>query len=97
MVGDRTVRLGDIAEVRRGYADPPQPMFRVNGEPAIGLGIAMRDGGDILALGQNIERAMAEIQAELPIGIEPHPGRRPGGHGRPRDQRVHDLACGRRS
>ncbi|MGH6690952.1 MAG: efflux RND transporter permease subunit, partial [Gammaproteobacteria bacterium] len=50
-VGDRTVRLGDIAEVRRGYADPPQPMFRVNGEPAIGLGIAMRDGGVILALG----------------------------------------------
>jgi multidrug efflux pump len=70
-VGDRTVRLGDIAEVRRGYADPPQPMFRVNGEPAIGLGIAMRDGGDILALGQNIERAMVGIQAGLPIGIEP--------------------------
>jgi multidrug efflux pump len=70
-VGDRTVRLGDIAEVRRGYADPPQPMFRVNGEPAIGLGIAMRDGGDILALGRNIEAAMAAIQAGLPIGIEP--------------------------
>ena len=47
-------------------------MFRVDGEPAIGIGIAMRDGGDILALGRNIERAMAEIQAELPIGIEPH-------------------------
>ena len=46
------IRLSDIAEVRRGYADPPQPMFRVNGKPAIGLGIAMRDGGDILALGQ---------------------------------------------
>ena len=71
VVGDRVVRLGDVAEVRRGYADPPQPMFRVNGEPAIGLGIAMREGGDILALGRNIERAMAEIQAELPIGIEP--------------------------
>jgi multidrug efflux pump len=70
-VGDRTVRLGDIAEVRRGYADPPQPLFRVNGKPAIGLGIAMRDGGDILALGRNIEAAMAGIQANLPIGIEP--------------------------
>ena len=42
----------DIAKIRRGFADPPQPMFRVNGEPAIGLAIAMRDGGDILALGQ---------------------------------------------
>ena len=67
----RTIRLGDIAEVRRGYADPPQPMFRVNGKPAIGLAIAMRDGGDILALGRNIKQAMAEIQTDLPIGIEP--------------------------
>src|SRR5262249_9227511 len=49
--------------------DPPQPMFRVNGEPAIGLAIAMRDGGDILALGRNLQRAMAEITADLPIGI----------------------------
>ena len=67
----RIIRLGDIADVRRAYVDPPQPMFRVNGGPAIGLGIAMQDGGDILALGQNIEREMARIQAALPIGIEP--------------------------
>jgi multidrug efflux pump len=71
LVDGRVVRLGDIAEIERGYADPPQPMFRVNGEPAIGLGIAMREGGDILALGRNISQAMADIQAELPIGIEP--------------------------
>lgn len=70
-VGGRMLRLADIAQVRRGYADPPQPQFRVNGEPAIGLGIAMRDGGDILALGQNIKKRMNEITAELPIGVEP--------------------------
>jgi multidrug efflux pump subunit AcrB len=70
-VGDRMVRLADIASVQRGFADPPQPMFRVNGQNAIGLGIAMRDGGDILALGQNIKKAMAAITADLPIGIEP--------------------------
>ena len=69
--GGRMLRLSDIAQVRRGYSDPPQPLFRVNGEPAIGLAIAMRDGGDILALGRNIKRAMAEITADLPIGIEP--------------------------
>ena len=46
-------------------------MFRVNGKPAIGLAIAMRDGGDILALGRNIASAMAAITADLPIGIEP--------------------------
>jgi multidrug efflux pump subunit AcrB len=67
----RLIRLRDIAEIRRGYADPPQPMFRVNGQPAIGLAIAMRDGGDILALGRNIEQAMHEITADLPLGIEP--------------------------
>ena len=65
-------RLSDIATIKRTYSDPPQPMLRFNGQPAIGIGIAMRAGGDVLALGQNIERAMSEIRADLPIGIEPH-------------------------
>ena len=67
----RLLRLGDIADVRRAYVDPPQPMFRVNGKPAIGLAIAMREGGDILTLGRNIQHTMDEITADLPIGIEP--------------------------
>ncbi|WP_280177353.1 efflux RND transporter permease subunit [Blastochloris tepida] len=70
-VGGRMLRLSDIARVHRAYADPPQPQFRVNGQPAIGLAIAMREGGDILALGQRIDRAMAQIKADLPVGIEP--------------------------
>ena len=70
-VNGRMLRLGDIAQVRRGYSDPPQPLFRANGEPAIGLAIAMREGGDILALGNNIQRAMAEITRSLPLGINP--------------------------
>ncbi len=69
-VGDRMLRLRDIADVRRGFSDPPQPMFRINGEPAIGLAIAMRDGGDTLALGRNVAKAITDIQAELPHGIE---------------------------
>mgnify|MGYP005849990929 CR=1 FL=1 len=71
VVNGRSVRLGDIAETRRAYVDPPRPLFRVNGEPAIGLAIAMVDSGDILALGAAIKAAMAELTAELPIGIEP--------------------------
>ncbi len=67
----RLVRLGDIAEVRRTFVDPPQPIFRVNGKPAIGLAIAMREGGDILTLGRNVQRTMEEITADLPLGIEP--------------------------
>jgi multidrug efflux pump subunit AcrB len=70
-IGERMLRLRDIADVRRGYTDPPQPMFRIDGEPAIGLAIAMRDGGDTLALGRNVARAIADIRAELPHGIEP--------------------------
>jgi multidrug efflux pump subunit AcrB len=66
----RMIRLGDIARVTRGPADPAQPMFRVNARDAIGLAIAMRKGGDVLALGHNVERAMAEIVADLPVGIE---------------------------
>ena len=69
--GERIFRLGDIATVKRGFVDPPQPMFRVNGKPAIGLAIAMRDAGDILALGDNVRKEMADIVANLPVGIEP--------------------------
>ncbi|MGB8145272.1 MAG: efflux RND transporter permease subunit [Chromatiaceae bacterium] len=69
-IGERMLRLGDIAQVRRGLADPPQPMFRVNGQDALGLAIVMRDGGDILALGDSIRQAMQGIVADLPIGIE---------------------------
>ena len=67
----RVIRLGDIAHVTRGPADPAQPMFRVNGRDGIGLAIAMRKGGDVLALGHNVTKAMAGITANLPVGIEP--------------------------
>jgi multidrug efflux pump subunit AcrB len=70
-VGGRMLRLADIATVRRGFSDPPQPLFRVNGTPAIGLAIAMRDGGDILTLGENVTAAVEKAKAELPLGIEP--------------------------
>ena len=66
----RLLRLGDIADVRRIFVDPPQPIFRINGQPGIGLAIAMREGGDILALGQKIRSTMKEITNNLPIGID---------------------------
>jgi multidrug efflux pump subunit AcrB len=70
VIGERVFRLTDIATIRRGFADPPQPMFRVNGIPAIGLAIAMREAGDILALGRNVQSTIAEIRGSLPVGIE---------------------------
>ncbi|MCW2242727.1 efflux RND transporter permease subunit [Azospirillum canadense] len=73
VAGGRMLRLRDVAEVHRDFADPPQPLFRVDGKPAIGLAIAMRPGGDILALGRNIAAEMARVTADLPVGIEAHP------------------------
>lgn len=69
-VNGRLIRLGDVADIRRGYADPPQPMFRVNGVPALGLAVSMSDGGDVIALGKSLKARMAELTANLPIGIE---------------------------
>lgn len=70
--GDHFYRLADIAEIRRDYVDPPQPMFRYNGTPAIGLALSMRQGGDILALGANMEKRVEQIVAKLPVGIDVH-------------------------
>jgi multidrug efflux pump len=64
------IRLGDIATVTRGYADPPTPMFRFNGEPAIGLAVSMSKTGDVLQLGKNLERAMKAVENDLPLGID---------------------------
>jgi multidrug efflux pump len=64
-----TLRLGDIAEIRRDYQDPPQIKVRHQGQEVIALGVSMVKGGDILALGKALTAATAQIQAELPIGI----------------------------
>jgi multidrug efflux pump len=71
-VDGRLIRLSDIAKISRGYEDPPAPSFRFNGTPAIGIGISMAKGGDVLALGRNIHAAMERVRADLPVGIEPH-------------------------
>ena len=70
LINNQLFRLTDLGEVRRGYADPPQPLFRVNGTAGIAMGVSMRDGGDVLALGKNIKRAMDEFTADLPLGID---------------------------
>ncbi|AWV08459.1 efflux RND transporter permease subunit [Marilutibacter maris] len=71
-VGDRTFRLGDIAEIRRGFADPAAPRMRFRGQDAIGIGVAMRDGGNILDLGETLESEFARLQDTLPAGMELH-------------------------
>jgi multidrug efflux pump subunit AcrB len=65
-------RLADVATIEEGYTDPPQPMFRFDGDRAIGLAISMAQGGNNLVFGEDVAHKMAEIVANLPVGIEPH-------------------------
>jgi multidrug efflux pump len=69
---DRFFRLGDIATVKRAYVDPAQPMFRYNGQPAIGLAVSMTSGGDVLALGHNVKERVTQLARELPVGVDLH-------------------------
>ncbi len=70
--GDRLFRLGDVARVWRGYADPPQPKLRWQGRPAVGLALSMTRGGNILDLGEHLEATVAQLKAQLPVGLELH-------------------------
>jgi multidrug efflux pump len=72
LVNGQHLRIGDIARVSRGLADPPGPQMRVGGQPAIGLGVVMNKGGDVIELGENLEQAMGRIKADLPAGIDVH-------------------------
>src|SRR5688572_26907257 len=64
------LRLSDIAEVRRGYVDPPMVKVRHQGREVIMLGVAMTKGGDIIELGQSLRGATDEIGRRLPAGMK---------------------------
>src|SRR5882724_904660 len=68
----RTLTLGDVAEIKRGYTDPRQVSMRFNGKPVIGFGVVMQAGGNVQVLGKALDGAMTEIERNLPIGITIH-------------------------
>ena len=70
LVNGKTIQLGDVAEVYRGFSDPAQPRMRFMGENGIGIAVSMRKGGDILALGKHLEQEFAHLQKTLPLGME---------------------------
>src|SRR5574340_662439 len=72
LVNGQHFRLGDIAKVSRGFADPPNPQMRVGGQPAIGIGVVMDKGGNVIRLGENLQLAMKKITADLPAGVDVH-------------------------
>ena len=69
-VGDRTFRIGDVAEVQRGFNDPPAPRMRFMDQSALGLAVSMKNGGDILVLGEALDKELANLQQTLPLGME---------------------------
>ena len=64
------IRLGDIAEIRRGYADPPVVKVHHQGKEVIALGVAMTKGGDIIGLGKSLEQLVASLKRTLPAGVK---------------------------
>lgn len=70
LVGDKTIQLGDVADVYRGFSQPAHPRMRFMGENGIGIAVSMRKGGDIIALGKNLETEFAQLQKTLPLGMK---------------------------
>lgn len=67
--GSRQLRLGDIAQIRRGYADPPSVKVHHQGREVIAIGVSMAKGGDIIALGKVLQSAVADLTQSLPAGV----------------------------
>ena len=68
--GKPVVRIKDIATVRRGYADPPKSIIRHDGKPSLALGISTAEGGNVSVMGASIDKRLAELKEQTPVGIE---------------------------
>src|SRR5262249_11705367 len=66
----RQLRLRDVADVERGYSDPPHRLLRFDGKPAIGIGISTVQGGNVVRLGEAVRRKLDNLKTYQPIGIE---------------------------
>ena len=69
----RSFRVGDVAQVTRGFVSPPTFKMRFDGKEALGLAISMKKGGDVIRLGEALSGLMAQVKAELPVGITVSP------------------------
>jgi multidrug efflux pump subunit AcrB len=67
--GANQLRLGDIAQIKREYVDPPAVKVRFQGQEVVALGVSMTKGGDIIALGKALDKATQQIQKNLPVGV----------------------------
>lgn len=65
----KVFHLGDIANLRRGYEDPPSYIMYYNGQPTVGIAVSMEDGGNNIALGENLNKEIKRIKKFLPLGL----------------------------
>ena len=68
-VNSQEFKLGDVARVYRGYEDPPRDTVRFDGTESLLLGVSMREGGDVIALGHALDKKITKIQQGLPVGL----------------------------
>ena len=69
-VNGRTMRLGDIATINRGYIDPPTESMRFDNQPVLGIGVTMAPSGDVIELGKRLDAETARLRATLPAGLK---------------------------
>jgi multidrug efflux pump subunit AcrB len=69
VVGDKTLKLSDIADVKHGYEDPATFLIRNDGEPALELGVVMKERYNGLQLGKDLDKEAKAIASELPLGL----------------------------
>ncbi len=68
--GTQLLPLGDITTVTQGYIDPPKQKVRVNGRDAISMHVSLKDGSNVIALGEDIDRVLDRWREKLPVGLE---------------------------
>ncbi|MBN2711063.1 MAG: efflux RND transporter permease subunit, partial [Planctomycetes bacterium] len=67
---DRMIRLKDVASIKRGYYDPPMNILLRNGHKAVGLGVSVIDGGNVVVMGDAVKAKLAELAPRIPVGME---------------------------
>lgn len=68
--GQQNLTLGDIATIKRGYANPPAQRIHYNGQPALLIGVSMQQGGDVVSLGKAMQHTIKQVQQQLPVGVQ---------------------------
>ncbi|PPD12994.1 MAG: multidrug transporter AcrB [Methylophilus sp.] len=67
--GNQNLTLGEIATIKRGYANPPAQRIHFNGQSALLIGVSMQQGGDVIALGKAMQQTITSVQKQLPVGV----------------------------